>query len=399
MPVRSRAGGTSAPAAANCTSSTIPIALRLFLKPAADRAQLIIVVPPSPADLQRHLDSAPTRVKRRYGTIVRHEIDDYLDVMQNLEAGIVFAADCDERINDAEVMQALRALMVIYEAEEQGQTPVLLPLAEPVQAVVDQMQEVVRMRAEQAFAIPLPVLLRCLYRILDSVTLWNKREGRRGYLDFVRDRVGVHHDGSGEPLRLTGYDPNTYQEWTPEEQAYHLANRGSNLLKAGRLVEATQVLEQAHRLEPDNASIAINLSVAYIRSARPDGAIQLLESVKPNRSDDYTALMVNLGGADLFAGREDKAFATLQRVVDLNPQIAGAPTFFSVGANVLRARRCQKGSALSQAWAKDGPRYARDPRVDRGDRIAMRHALMLLALLSVFRILDCGASSPACPAT
>jgi hypothetical protein len=47
----------------------------------------------------------------------------------------------DERINDAEVMQALRALMVIYEAEEQGQTLVLPPLAEPVQAVVDQLKD------------------------------------------------------------------------------------------------------------------------------------------------------------------------------------------------------------------------------------------------------------------
>jgi tetratricopeptide (TPR) repeat protein len=302
-----------------------------FLKPAAGRAQPVAVVPSTPADLQRYLESAPTRIKRRYGTIARHEVDDNLDVMQNLEAGIVYAADRDERISDAEVMQALRALMVIYEAEEPGQIPVLPPLAEPVQAVVDQVQKVVRMRAEQAFAIPLPVLLPCLYRILDSVTLWNKREGRRGYLDFVWDRVGVRHDGSDEPLRMTGYGPDTYREWTPEEQAHHLTDRGSNLLKAGRLVEATQVLEQAHRLEPDNASIAINLSVAYIRSARPDGAIQLLESVKPNRSDDYTALMVNLGGAYLFAGREDEAFATLQRVADLNPQIAGAPTFFQLG--------------------------------------------------------------------
>jgi hypothetical protein len=54
-----------------------------------------------------------------------------------------------------------------------------------VQAVVDQAQEIVRMRAEQAFAISLPVFLRCLHRILDSATLRNKRAGRRGYLDFV----------------------------------------------------------------------------------------------------------------------------------------------------------------------------------------------------------------------
>jgi len=324
-----------------------------FLKPAR-HPQPVAVTPSAQTDLQRHLDTAPTRIKRRYGTIARHETDDYLDVLQNLEAGIVYAANRDERINDIEVMQALRALMVMYEAEEQGQSPIRPPLGEPVQAVVNQVQEVVQMRAAQAAPLPLPVLLRCLYRIFDSVVHWNQREGQRGYLNFVRDYVGLSPDAA-KPLRLTALDKHTEHVWTPEEQAEYLTNRGGDLLKAGRLDEATLALERARTLEPENSSIAINLSAAYIQAGRVKDAIQLLESAQAEQPDDRAALMVNLGGAYLFAGYEDKACMTLQQAVDMNPQIAGAPTFWQLGRMYYERGDAQKALAYLKRGRKLDP--------------------------------------------
>jgi hypothetical protein len=44
-------------------------------------------------DPQRLLETAPTRIERRYGTLSRREADDYLDILQNLEVDIVYAAN------------------------------------------------------------------------------------------------------------------------------------------------------------------------------------------------------------------------------------------------------------------------------------------------------------------
>ncbi|MFB0546428.1 MAG: hypothetical protein ACETWB_05910, partial [Anaerolineae bacterium] len=59
---------------------------------------------------------------------------------------------------------------------------------------------------KESIPIPLPILLRGLHRIFDSVRFWNKERGRRGYLEFVWDTVGVDHSEQAGPVRIVTMD-------------------------------------------------------------------------------------------------------------------------------------------------------------------------------------------------
>jgi hypothetical protein len=125
--------------------------------------------------------------------------DQYIDVLQNIEFGIVITYRSNPGMSDAEVMRMLEALIGKYAAEKIGRPPRHFPLSEVEQTLLENVRRTCEWRLgrgspkdspEKARAmVPKPVtideIVLCLKRILKSVKRWNKDGGRRGYLDFI----------------------------------------------------------------------------------------------------------------------------------------------------------------------------------------------------------------------
>lgn len=125
--------------------------------------------------------------------------EEYMDVLQNMELGIVQTYRSDPDLSDYDVARALEAVMDVYKAEKIGREPRTSGLSERQKAVFGAVWTMCEWRLGRAKAIgpsddeeiPAPEpktpdeILLCLQRLLKSVKTWNKRAGSRGYLDFV----------------------------------------------------------------------------------------------------------------------------------------------------------------------------------------------------------------------
>lgn len=136
----------------------------------------------------------------------------YLDVLQNIEAGIVSVYKRHPETVDWDALKAIETLIREYQAEETHR-PVpdvdLKPLPQEVYGAVKAMCEW-RLGRSQAqteekksfFKLPsrkseeLPIepktteeIILCLKRIRKSIERWNKRSGRQGYLDFISEFI------------------------------------------------------------------------------------------------------------------------------------------------------------------------------------------------------------------
>lgn len=123
----------------------------------------------------------------------------YLDVLQNLEFGIIQVARRHPKMSDWEALAAVEALMQVYRAEATGREarpPKLDPLAEEIYGIVESMCEWRLGRGQfvndEGEPMELPVepitaeeMSKCLKRIRDSIRKWTKRAGRQGYLRYI----------------------------------------------------------------------------------------------------------------------------------------------------------------------------------------------------------------------
>lgn len=127
---------------------------------------------------------------------------DYLDVLQNIESAILVVAREDPAVLDLEVINALEALRRSYEAEHLGRTAPKLRLGDQARKVFDAAQEMCELRlgradleAQSSQAVPAiepvscPVMIECLKRLEKSARFWNKKGGRRGYVEFVSNFI------------------------------------------------------------------------------------------------------------------------------------------------------------------------------------------------------------------
>ena len=129
--------------------------------------------------------------------------DQYLDVLHNIESGIMMVYRKEPELVDFDVENALNALIRLYTAEMQGRpaSPAKLNLrAQDVYSSVHVMCEWRLGRAEigptedgQKLPQPEPIgadeIVACLKRVRKSVQRWNKEGGRRGYLTFIGEFV------------------------------------------------------------------------------------------------------------------------------------------------------------------------------------------------------------------
>ena len=128
--------------------------------------------------------------------------EQYLDVLQNIEFGIVRVYHEHDDLVDFEVEQALNGLIREYQADQRGRVfdpPELAPLVREVYESVKYMtewrlgRETPLKEGDVPFELPEPLaldeMIACLKRIRKSVRKWNKHGGRRGYLQFIEQFV------------------------------------------------------------------------------------------------------------------------------------------------------------------------------------------------------------------
>src|SRR4051794_35806395 len=121
--------------------------------------------------------------------------EEHLDVLQNIEFAIVQVFRADKTLIDADVQDAMDALVRHYVAEENGRSVPEHRLGGRSVRVFTAVRDACEWRLgrqevagfDEAPAPPLaiPELVACLRRIQKSVRLWTQQGGRQGYLDFV----------------------------------------------------------------------------------------------------------------------------------------------------------------------------------------------------------------------
>ena len=123
----------------------------------------------------------------------------YLDVLQNIEFAIVSVYHNQNDLNDYEVMTALDALIDTYRLEIREHSPKEYPLTDKEGLVFQEVHEMCEFRMNRMKMDGMSVniinqksteeILSCLRKIRKSVERWSNRNGKQGYLNFVREYV------------------------------------------------------------------------------------------------------------------------------------------------------------------------------------------------------------------
>jgi hypothetical protein len=136
----------------------------------------------------------------------------YLDVLQNIEFGIVSVYRQHPEMLDWDALKAVETLIREYQAE-QADRPVpevdLKPLPQQVyesvkamcewrlgrsQAKEEEKKSFFKLRSKKPAELSIEPktteeIVLCLKRIRKSIERWNKRSGRQGYLDFISEFI------------------------------------------------------------------------------------------------------------------------------------------------------------------------------------------------------------------
>lgn len=124
-------------------------------------------------------------------------MEKYMDVLQNIEFGIVSAYREIPQATDNNVMCSLEALIDVYAAEKINRQPRKFNLSDSEQRIMESVHEMcecrlgrTKLQSDEEEESPLEPLtldemIQCLKRIQHSVKKWNKMGGRKGYLDFI----------------------------------------------------------------------------------------------------------------------------------------------------------------------------------------------------------------------
>jgi hypothetical protein len=115
--------------------------------------------------------------------------DEYLDVLQNIEAGIIGEFRKDRSILDSDALEAVNALVRYYDVGRYGAHLGVRP-----QRIFDSVRDLVKYRLEPSNVGP-PLntaaeMQKCLKRIASSISFWTEERGRQGYLSFVEQHLG-----------------------------------------------------------------------------------------------------------------------------------------------------------------------------------------------------------------
>jgi len=115
--------------------------------------------------------------------------DQYLDVLQNIEAAIVSVAREAPVATDWDVEQALDLLIRTYRGQSAAATlekrlsPVAREMARRIRAILEWRNTTTEQPAPRR--VTAEEIVACLKYIQKSVQFWHKEGGRTGYLDFI----------------------------------------------------------------------------------------------------------------------------------------------------------------------------------------------------------------------
>lgn len=124
-------------------------------------------------------------------------IDRYPQILLIFETTIMSVYEENPDLRDPSVIAALEKLVTYYTRLKKRlpMLPVVLP--KPSMAsfeAVKEYCEILRVGkmddGKEGEPLPLPVMIACLERILDSARYWHKESGQLGYLNYVRGFLG-----------------------------------------------------------------------------------------------------------------------------------------------------------------------------------------------------------------
>ncbi len=130
-------------------------------------------------------------------------VEEYEDVLQNIEFGLVGAYDRNPNLTDTGATYAVETLIKVYTGELRGREvtapqfkPEELDAYDAAKAMCDFRLGRTSMEDEKGKKVeaggePLTLeeIIACLKRILKSINTWYKRGGRRGYYEYVRQFI------------------------------------------------------------------------------------------------------------------------------------------------------------------------------------------------------------------
>ena len=120
-------------------------------------------------------------------------IEQYQDVLQNIEAAIMAVYRANPELTDQGARRAIEALAGRYVAEHLGRPEKPVSLSELEEKVRTAARGFCEWRLGRSAVADMPevepvtveVMIQCLKRILKSIELQYKNGGRQGYLTFV----------------------------------------------------------------------------------------------------------------------------------------------------------------------------------------------------------------------
>ena len=130
-------------------------------------------------------------------------VEEYMDVLQNLEFALVGVYNNNPNLTDTGTMYAVETLIKAYTGELRGREVALPQFKPEEQEAYDATKAMCEWRLGRSSPVeakgkkveageePLTLeeIIACLKRILKSIETWYKRGGRRGYYEFVRQFI------------------------------------------------------------------------------------------------------------------------------------------------------------------------------------------------------------------
>ncbi len=125
--------------------------------------------------------------------------EDYLDVLQNIEASIVTVHLQHRNLTDADTLACIEGLIRRYTAEARGKAKSVITLNglandvnEKVELICEfRLGRVTLEKPPEAMQMIKPltpdVMVLCLKRIRKSIEFWTKKDGRQGYLNYIKE--------------------------------------------------------------------------------------------------------------------------------------------------------------------------------------------------------------------
>ncbi|HEB62336.1 MAG TPA: hypothetical protein ENI82_04205 [Bacteroidetes bacterium] len=109
--------------------------------------------------------------------------DENLDLLQNIESGIISVYRENKSIKDAHVYKALNMVMEVTKKKLTGKDVPLPEAGEIETEIAEIIFEILTLRSFTNEDLKLNIF--ALKKIMKSIKFWNKKRGTRGYLTYV----------------------------------------------------------------------------------------------------------------------------------------------------------------------------------------------------------------------